>query len=256
MNEALTQLHQTCQDVATDLLSQPDFFSRHRDDLPLTEQSLPRPERYTGDRSDDEPTNLRVGAMRMLGFSDRAIERECGVDRRTIPHRLAWLEKTKRIPAVKDRIVAVTANNAETSGLVLADLLSRATKDISTDMAAMIKAVATAHGITVEKLQLLTGSPTEILETRVGAGRDEQEAFWASVRANAIQVETAADDSASADKRTKPKQTTHTEAAGHAPDTSESPDDRTKPAAALGDDGGRGVRKIRRAENIDGSTAF
>ena len=178
----------SCAEIARELLSQPDFFEFHRSDLP--EQPIQRPDlsrpRYDGSRSGDEAVNLRVGAMRLLGFSDRAIERECGVDRRTIPHRLAFLEKTARIPAVKDRVLVWTADAAERSGIVLGSLLDRAHDEVSIELAGMIKSVATAHGITVEKLQLLTGSATEIIEHREGAGREEQER-WA--RENRLPIE-------------------------------------------------------------------
>ena len=142
--------------------------------------------RYSGERSDDEAINLRVGAMRMLGMSDRAIERECGIDRRTIPHRLGWLERSGRIPAVKDRVLLHTANAAERSGIVLGALLDRAHTEVSADLAGMIKAVAVAHGVTVEKLQLLTGAATEIIEHKPGVGRAETEA-WA--KANGLPID-------------------------------------------------------------------
>jgi hypothetical protein len=187
-----------CESIARDLMRQREFFEFHRDELP--EQSrLPvlAAARYTGGRSDDEQTNLRVGAMRLLGMSDRAIERECGVDRRTIPHRLAWLAQTGRIPAAKDRVATVTSDLAESSGLVLRTLMDRAGGgEVSMDLASMIKAVATLHGITVEKMQLLTGGATERIETTVGAGAAERDAW---LRANAITVEVlpAANDLAS-----------------------------------------------------------
>jgi hypothetical protein len=180
-----------CKEIAAGLLAQREFFDFHReheDDLP--ESLAKRPDlsaaRYSGQRSDDESINLRVGALRMLGMSDRAIERECGIDRRTIPHRLGWLERSGRIPAVKDRVLLHTANAAERSGIVLGALLDRAHTEVSADLAGMIKAVAVAHGVTVEKLQLLTGAATEIIEHKPGVGRAETEA-WA--KANGLPLD-------------------------------------------------------------------
>ncbi len=159
-------LAKSCQDVAAELLSQRDFFDFHRDDLKQDERELTAP-RYSGLRSNDEETNLRVGAMRLLGFSDRAIERECGVDRRTIPHRLEWCVSAGRIPAQKDRLLRLVGESAEKSGMALPELLDRARAgETSTELAGMIKSVATALGITVEKVQLLTGAPTRDFGTK------------------------------------------------------------------------------------------
>lgn len=215
-------LLRTCSDAAAELLSQREFFTAHRDDLP--EPSSQRPNlaapRYSGTRSDDEELNLRVGAMRLLRFSDRAIERECGVDRRTIPHRLTWLERTGRIPALKDRVTALTGSLAESSALVLSVLLDRAATEISVELAAMIKAVATTHGITVEKLQLLTGQATEIVETRVGAGRDDFETWWRQAVVPIQATATPAVDSASSPEGPIPEQSSGPKPLRHAADTS------------------------------------
>ena len=226
MTNALAHLDQRiealpdCQSIAREMMSQPEFFSLYRDELPETERTRPvlAAARYTGQRSDDEAINLRVGAMRMLGLSDRAIERECGVDRRTIPHRLAWLEKARRIPAVKDRVLMRTADLAERSALALSVLLDRAQDEVSTDLAAMIKAVATTHGITVEKLQLLTGSPTEIIQ-EVGAAPREAAESWLRENSIPILATTTPTDSESAANAPKPEQTGPLLAARYAQDT-------------------------------------
>lgn len=175
-----------CAALALELARQPEFFAPYRSEMPEKEPLLILSPRYTGARSDDEATNLRVGAMRLLGMSDRAIERECGIDRRTIPWRIAWLEKFSRIPAVKDRLAMRTGELAERSAMVLGTLLDRAQDEVTLELAQMIKAVATAHGITAEKMLLLTGQATEIVEHRIGAGRAEIEA-WALE--NAVEVE-------------------------------------------------------------------
>ena len=178
-----------CNALAAELVGQREFFEFHRDDLPEHKQMRPdlALARYSGERCDDEQVNLRVGAMRLLRMSDRAVERECGVDRRTIPYRLAWLERAGRIPALKERLSLWSGSLAESSALVLACLLDRANSgEISADLASMIRSVGTAYGITAEKFQLLTGGATERIEVSVGAGRAETEQWC---RANAIQVE-------------------------------------------------------------------
>ena len=247
----------TCAAVAQELLRQRDFFDFHRDHLPASRRELPAP-RYTGARSDDEATNLRVGAMRLLGFSDRAIERECGVDHRTIPHRIDWCVQTNRIPAQKERLLQRVGEVAEKSGIILNCLLNRAHEgECSTDLASMIKAVATSLGITVEKVQLLTGSPTEILETRAGAGREEIEAWW---REHAVQIEatvTPTSDSASTQIATELQQTSHSMAVGHEPDTSGSPDACTEAGGPRPEQQeGGGCAPPTGGEKGDGSTAL
>lgn len=219
-----------CASVARDLLRQPEFFDFHRAELPDEPETRPSLAlaRYTGARSDDEAVNLRVGAMRLLGFSDRAIERECGVDRRTIAHRLAWLERARLLPAVKDRVSAITSDLAESSGLALRVLLDRASAgEVNIELAGMIKSVATAHGITVEKMQLLTGAATEILEVRIGAGRADVEAWLA---ANSLPVEVEVDSEATTSSP-KHQQTDQIEDTRHAGDTSVAAD-QAQPAAA------------------------
>lgn len=195
MNDLVRAAIPDCVALATSLANQPDFFAGHREELPDSRSTLPDlgSPRYTGDRSDDEATNLRVGAMRMLGMSDRSIERECGVDRRTIPHRLNWLETTRRIPALKDRLSQRTGQIAESSALVLGVLLDRAGGgEVTAELAAMIKAVATAHGITVEKMQLLTGGATERIVHVAGDGRRQTEEFMRDLASVVVEVASVA----------------------------------------------------------------
>lgn len=253
MSDELNQLDRAldglrdCKSVAAELARQPEFFSLYRDDLPDLESKRPvlALSRYNGARSGDEQVNLRVGAMRLLGFSDRNIERECGVDRRTIPHRLHWLEQAKLLPALKDRVSMHTGNLAERSALVLSALLDRAQDEVSVELAGMIKAVATAHGITVEKMQLLTGLPTEIVG-HVGAdGRGAIEA-WAKEIGAAIEVETVRADLQSGDGLAIPAGTDAIPASGHGVDTASDPNGRppgqpTDPSREERDGGGGGL---------------
>lgn len=171
----------TAEDVARELLSQPAFFLEFDGVKGLT---VPPPalQRYTGDRSTSEQhelRNLKIGALRLLGASDRQIEEACHVTRRTIPLILADLEKSGRITPLKQRLAMATGNNAERANIALRVLLDRAAEGgESMELAGMIKAVATALGITTEKLLLLTGQATEIVETRSGVGREEFETWW------------------------------------------------------------------------------
>ena len=172
-------------ELATELSQQPALFS---------EIGLPTPslERYTGSRvSNDDERCVLAAALRLLQASDREIAAAVKCDVRSIPLMLRAAEKSGRIPALKERLVTLTGANAESASIALQRLLDDATHYGPNDeRASMIKAVATALGITTEKYLLLTGSATEIVEHRVAVGRDEMEA-WA--KANSIPIEVAID---------------------------------------------------------------
>lgn len=188
-------VNRTAQDVARELLQQPELISELLpEDKPrsfLPEPATRSVQRYTGDRStspEHEQRNLMIGALRLLGASDREIETACHITRRSIAPILVDLEKTGRITPLKQRLAALVGDNAEQSALALRALLDKAQRGTeSIELAGMIKATATALGITVEKLQLLTGAATEILEVRGAAGRDEIEA-WAKQFAIPVEV--------------------------------------------------------------------
>ena len=230
-----------CRALALELMQQPEFFETYRKELPHTPaQPVPRLAltRYTGGRAGaDEQANLRVGAMRLLGLSDRAIERECGVDRRTIPFRLHALEKARRIPAVKARLEMLTGDLAERSGLVLSCLLDRAQDEWTVELAAMVKATATAFGITVEKLQLLTGSPTEIIGHTGTDGRAEIEEMVRQFGVP-IDVEVRVADLGSVAEPQKHAATTGLAGHGPGPDTATA---RPSPSPEMGGGGRAGA---------------
>lgn len=249
-----------CAAIARELAAQPEFFEFHRDAAEIADPPSQRPSlalaRYTGDRSDDEQINLRVGAMRLLGFSDRAIERECGVDRRTIPYRLSWLEKTRRIPAVKDRVAMRTGDLAERAAIVLASLLDRAAHETNADLASMIKAVGTVLGITAEKMQLLTGAATERIEHIGGGGREAIE-DWMRQMGITVDVTATVTDLESGRERPVPEANPQLADRGHGWDTAtgQQPDlvtirPATEREAEQG--GGGGLRAGAGAESVTG----
>jgi hypothetical protein len=182
-----------------------------------------------------------AGALRILVYSDRQIAEALHCDVRSIPLMLRAAEKTGRIPALKDRLSQLTGTNAERAQIALGNLLEKAsTGNGDMDLAAMIKAVATAGGIATQNLQLLTGGPTEILQLQVGAGREEIEAWARSlavpVEATVISEAATPIDSEATGTGTKPLQIEGLETGGHVADTSEGGKARAKRAA----DGGGG----------------
>lgn len=172
---------QGCFALAQELVRGPALF----DDFGRPTEAVLR---YTGVNvtQDSERCHV-VGALRLLACSDREIARVVGCDVRSIPLMLQELERTGQIPAVKERVARLTGSNAERAQIALAGLLEKAAGGSDTiELAAMIKAVATASGINTQNLQLLTGGATEILEVRVGVGRKEIEEWMKSA---AIEVQ-------------------------------------------------------------------
>jgi hypothetical protein len=174
-----------CRALAADLLTQPELLRGVFTDSqgqPTNDQDerVEAVKRYTGSRSTlDEQRLLMVGALRLLGASDREIESACGCTRRTIPVLLAELERAGRVTPLKERLVQIVGDNAERSSLLLKKLMEQAMDGAcDMDLAAMLKAVGSVNCFQLEKFQLLTGQATEIVEQRVAADRDEFERWW------------------------------------------------------------------------------
>lgn len=227
--QAPMELTQSCLELAIELTRGGEFFDKFGEP---TEAVL----RYTGDRVlMDQERCLMVGALRLLEFSDRQIAKAVGCDTRSIPLMLAAAEKSGRIPALKDRLTRLTGTNAERAQIALGNLLIKAAEGSGdVDLAAMIKATATAGGINTQNLQLLTGGPTEILELKVGAGRQEIE-DWARSLAVPIEAhEVKPTDLESTGNASKHQQTQATTQLGHAGDTSTSSGTPGEPNGATG----------------------
>lgn len=234
-----SNLKRTANDVVQELLQQQELISELLPDA-RPRSFLPAPaepaKRYTGARStaaDHDERNLLVCALRLLGASDRQIEEACPVTRRSIPLILAEYEKAGRVTPLKERLAILVGDNAERAGLALRELLDRAQAGgESMELAGMIKSVATALGITVEKHALLTGAATERIEVNVGAGRDEVES-WARQFAIPIHAVASPVDTQSAENPPLSAATNQLQPMRHAADTDTtltSPNDQT-PAA-------------------------
>lgn len=195
MRNEVQAARMTCAEVAADLfLSQPELLPAEKAD------GKPAHARgkgvYNGRRSAvDEMTRLKVGAMRLLGASDREIEETCHVDHRSIPALLASLEKTGQLPALKERVTLIVGDNAEQSGLLLRRLIAKGMDgEVTMELASMLKAAGAVNNFQVEQFELLNGRATQILEQRAGGGRAEFEAFMRQ-SGQVIDVASTANDS-------------------------------------------------------------
>lgn len=192
-----------CKTIAAELCSQPElmagvFLENEEKLLPEERKRVDAVKRFTGARStSDEQRLLMVGALRLLGASDREIARACGVSRNSVPVLMRELERTGRVEPLKDRLVKTVGDNAERSSILLKVLMERALDgEVSQELAAMLKAAGGVNCFQLEKLQLLTGQATERIETVVAAGRDEIERFLRSA-ATPIEAVTVTEDSKS-----------------------------------------------------------
>jgi len=258
----LAPVKTACEEAAMEMVLQPEFAAFFRDlNDARPETALDGPPRryvYTGNKSQvDDQTRLKIGALRLLGASDREIERQLHIDARSIPAQLRTLEATGQLPALKERLLHLVGDNAERSSLLLTVLLNKGMDGtISIELAAMLKAVGSVNCFQLEKYQLLTGQPTEILEQRVGAGRDEIERWWRE-QAIPVHAEVLPNDSASTVDASKPQQKALPATPGHEPDT-------TPPATAGAPDhpsspwesGGGGLRDAGSDPDTNGSTAL
>lgn len=225
----------TAMDVAQELVSQPALFLEFDGVRGLEVPAKALPE-YNGKRSTlDERKLLYVGALRLLGASDRQIEEAAHVTRRTIPVLLAELEKSGRITPLKERLARATGDNAERANIALRALLDRASDGAGDiDLAAMIKAVSTAAGIATEKYLLLTGQATEIVEQRTGAGREEFETWWKS---QVVPVQASASPATDLDSAGTPHETEGITQADPPRDGSDTPPSAQDPDAKGGGGG-------------------
>lgn len=208
------QLALSCADLAREIAHGPALF----DDRGKPTEAV---ERYNGSRlTQDIERCLLAGTLRLLRFSDRKIAAVLKCDVRSIALMVGEAERSGRIPAVKERLQALVAHNAEQSGIVLAELLGEAAAGRETlELAAMIKSVGGVNDFQVKNHQLLTGGATEIIQHIERAGEAERRA-WAL--ANSIDIEATTDpiDSDSTWNRAEPQQTLEIPPARHTHDTS------------------------------------
>ena len=179
----------SCAELAREIVQGPAFFDSKGD---VTDAVT----RYTGGRTTRDPERVAfVGALKLLNYSDRQIAALAKCDVRSISVMVEDLERTGRIPALKERLIGIVGRNAEQTGILVDQLVSEALAgDRTLELSAMLKAAGQVADKLVEKNQLLTGAATERIETVNGAATEEREAWF---RANAISIEAAVDSESS-----------------------------------------------------------
>lgn len=189
------RLHADASLIAESLVSQPALFDIPTEASPAAHAVVAQRGRYTGERSTlDESKTLLVCALRALGCSDRKIAEAAGVARESIPLHLAAGEASGRIRPLKDRLTQWVGLLAEESTLAARDLVDAVRAgDRSEGVTMSLRALGPVMGIAVEKLQLLTGQATEIIEQRSAPSHDEFAAWMKS----AVAIESAPSQSES-----------------------------------------------------------
>jgi len=182
-------LHNTAAEVAASLLSQPELFggvAQHPTvRSPLSSALVRRP--HTGTVvTKDESKLLTVAALRTLGLSDRRIAAMAGVARESIGPLVLEAERRGLVRPLKERLAQSIGLLAEESTAATRELVQEVRdghRDEGVTMA--LRALGPIVGISIEKVQLLTGGPTEILETREGRSPEDEAAFLARLTAQA-----------------------------------------------------------------------
>lgn len=176
-------------DVAMQLVSQPDLFPAVPRDggAPLLSPANAVRRVPSGKiLAQDEERCLLVAALRELGLSDRKISTMTGVARESIGPILMRMERTGKVRPLKERLAGAIGLLAEESTQAARELVqSLRDGDRSEGVTMALRALGPMVGITAEKVQLLTGGPTEILETRVAAAPEDEAAFLARLTARA-----------------------------------------------------------------------
>lgn len=246
-------------DVALDLASQPELFPPAQDPrVPEQFAALLARRPHTGTRvTQDEGKVALVAALRTLGWSDRRIAAAAGVARESIGPILEHAERAGIVRPLKERLsasVGLLAEEAAAASRELVQAVRDGERDEGVTMA--LRALGPMLGISIEKMQLLTGSPTEILETRAAASPADEAAFLARARAElegrTVNV-TPATDSESAGQPRNPLSLNGVSGADTVPDTGAPVQEAELVTADQVPPGGRGSAAAATGQQVDGS---
>lgn len=145
----------------------------------------------------DEQRATAVLLCLQAGMSRRQIRQKLGVHHYTIDAIEGAAETGGRLEPlnkrIRDALGRLVLDATQEARVALVD----GSRDV--DGAAWLKSVATALGIATDKMQLLMGAPTEILEHRSGPGRADLEAWLSSAGLQVVSPAAAVDVESPAD---------------------------------------------------------
>jgi hypothetical protein len=119
---------------------------------------------------------MAIAACKLAGLSDKATAAKVGCSRNTIGPVMEQLERAGRIPALQARLAYSLGRVAESSANELQRIVDNG--EWTMESAGAVRALAVATGIATEKLQLVTGQATAILEQRVTSAGADQVREW------------------------------------------------------------------------------
>lgn len=158
-----------CLDVAEELVAQPSLFDR--DLVPLNLPVLRAAKRLSNTgkiATRDDATAMAIAACKLSGMGNAETAKRVGVTHHTVRNVIRFLEESGRIPSAQERMAHQLGEMAESASTEITKLIDQADGKWSPAAAGAVRALGIAVGIGVDKYQLLTGSPTQILEQRVG----------------------------------------------------------------------------------------
>jgi hypothetical protein len=190
MNEILRD---AASQAAAELVSQPELFGGPVEDPRVAGAALlPAVRRpHTGAVvTRDEGKVLTVAALRTLGLSDRRIAAMAGVARESIGPIMQEAERRGLVRPLKERLASAVGMLAEESTAAARELVQDLRDgDRSEGVTMALRALGPIVGIAAEKMQLLTGGATEIVETRAGRSETDEAEFLARLRSGSVPVE-------------------------------------------------------------------
>lgn len=149
----------------------------------------------------DEERQLVVGALRLLGWSDRRIADQLRLSRNCISPICQKLEKEGRLEPLRARLTQQVGEVIEQSVLVAREMIERITPDNpDKDLAGALKALTDASYKYSQQHALLTGSPTEI-SARITAQAPARSAWDEWLRQHQVVEVTVTPDSHSGAQR-------------------------------------------------------
>ena len=124
----------------------------------------------------DEARVMAIAACKLAGLSDKETAGKIGCSRNTVAAVMEQLERRGRIPGLQERLAHALGRVAESSALELHRLIDNGEWDMET--AGAVRSLGVAMGIATEKLQLVTGQATQIVEQRWGAPSADAVKEW------------------------------------------------------------------------------
>ncbi len=194
----------TCRAVANALAtSATPFFPGFEGPEALRESAgdeSPEVFRHTATRVDEE-RQLLVGALRLLGWSDRRIAGELKLSRNCIAPICQRLEKEGLLEPIRARVAAQVAEVQEQAILSAREMMGAISpEDPDKDRSAALKALSDAAYKFGQVHALVTGSPTEI-SARISAPAPARSAWDDWLRQHQVIEVTSTPDSHSGEQR-------------------------------------------------------